>query len=171
MVEKIVKEERFVLKSLNEWRSAKKSGLFPTLDQMHKTKISKDWQKFFVLVLAEDPAEWHFTHVGEELRKDHWEDHYYNSIQQISERSLIHEAIVNIPIVMNKRSPFSFSGQKVNKDSTTMYRMILMPIGDKSDEITMILGGVSMTRFETRSEAMTHKYNTVRASSKDAKAV
>lgn len=152
-------ERRFVMRALNEWRKIKGNKAYPTLGELYKSNLYQEWQNFFILSLHEDPSEWHFSHVGEALRKEYWQEHYYHAIHQITPKSLIHEAILNIPIVISKQAPYSFSGQKLSKKHTEIYRMILLPITETGEKIEMICGGITASKIDTLTETIHRKYN------------
>lgn len=137
-------ERRMVLQLLHQWREAGGGESFPELDDIDHEALEEIWHDCYVLGLASARDEMKFLQIGKSILAGCAEDYTGRLVSEVSKQTLLYHSAAAWDRVIKKAVPISMGGHFENAaGKTTVYRSILLPLGDGSGSLQQILGAVN----------------------------
>jgi hypothetical protein len=138
-----VDERRMHVRAYNVWVSLLGGRAYPAIAELDPTSVS-DFAPNAVLLdftAGGDPA---IAFLGERLRDECGLGNVVPSIAQVPERSLLSRLTDHYRNILVNRAPIGFEAEFVGqRDTTMLYRGILMPFSSDGDSIDFVYGVIS----------------------------
>lgn len=142
-VEDLEQERRITFCLYEHWEKLASDGNLPALKNMRREQIAPFKNNLTLLDLRENIDEPTFQVIGSALQEDLKEDLTHKPVNEVPRRTMLSRVVDHYREVLANRVPIAFEAEFVNSNGeNALYRGILLPFSDDTENINFILGGV-----------------------------
>lgn len=143
-------ERRLSMRLMAYWQDLRDGLPCAQVSRFRPDAVKDLWDDCFLLPPGPDMTKVGFIHLGSKLAQDSGLTMSHPLVSDVPPDSVLGRTLELVPELLSSSRPAMESGETTDQNGRTCrYRTILLPLGDDSGAIKLILGG---TRFKVVSD-------------------